>query len=77
MELMFDEAEGDGKIPTPSGSTLSRGRAKVDVVLMLIRRIFWKEHVKDTSIQLGFLAALSSLQNYTNVTLTLIALVSW
>ena len=61
LELMFD-AEGGvaassvSKMATPSGATLSRARAKVDLALMIIRRHHWRKVIKDTSIQLGILA---------------------
>ncbi|CAK9104013.1 unnamed protein product [Durusdinium trenchii] len=59
LELMFD-AEGGvaassvSKMATPSGATLSRARAKVDLALMIIRRHHWRKVIKDTSIQLGY-----------------------
>lgn len=54
MDLVFGDTS---RIAAPSGSTIGRGRSKVDLALMLIRRNHWKSAIKETSIQLGYLAS--------------------
>ena len=55
LNLLFGpEFDDSSKVRCPSGSTISRGRAKVDVALMILRRRFWAENWKNSSIQLGY-----------------------
>ena len=52
MQLVFADFS---EVKVPSGATMSRARAKVDAALMVMRQYFWRSHVRDRSIQLGFL----------------------
>ena len=49
------------QVRMPHPSTISRGKAKLDVALMLTRQHFWDKNIKKTSIQLGSLFRIGPL----------------
>ena len=53
MQLLFSDYS---RIATPSASTLSRARRKVDLAMMHDRRKHWDANIAETSIQLGSLS---------------------
>ena len=58
LELMLGCKIDSTDIQIPSAPTLSRANAKLDVLLMKLRRLRWKRSAGNVFIQLGFLGSL-------------------
>ena len=64
VELMLGCNIDSTDIQVPSAPTLSRANAKLDVLLMKLRRLRWKRSEGNVFIQLGFLGSLGGGMAY-------------
>jgi hypothetical protein len=62
LELMLGFKIDSADLKLPSQSTLSRANAKLDILLMKLRRFWWKRNEGNVFIQLGFLGSVTVVE---------------